>query len=238
MSDLSWKTKKEIIIENVYRDPFLTVSDLAELADTTSRYVRTILSAENLSLLKLRKEYARKIENRDISKGDNLLLSYIYDTPFSTVVKFLHNKRIIINNTGDINEILPDADKNYKAFSYQHLRSDHPWCISTVFIKNDLYTDSSEDELAYSKLMEYFHRLLNKSRVELSAVDFFIDLSNGQIAAYLDLSSLAPILCARQYLSVDSSIVVYQLAYFSGGQVGISISKSGKISIKRKNAAV
>lgn len=45
-------------------DPFLTVEELSEQAATTPRYVRTILSEAGLSLNRLRKQYARRLERR------------------------------------------------------------------------------------------------------------------------------------------------------------------------------
>ena len=57
-------TKKEKIINFARNDPFLKISDIAEHVQTTPRYVRTILSEANISLMKLREKYARKIEQK------------------------------------------------------------------------------------------------------------------------------------------------------------------------------
>lgn len=56
------ETKKEYIIRLAKKDPFLKIEEIAEIAQTTQRYVRTILSEANLSLMNLREEYARKME--------------------------------------------------------------------------------------------------------------------------------------------------------------------------------
>ncbi|MEJ6949932.1 GntR family transcriptional regulator [Natronospora cellulosivora (SeqCode)] len=61
-------TKKEQIINFAQSDPFLKISDIAEHVQTTPRYVRTILSEANISLMKLREKYARNMEKR--LKGD------------------------------------------------------------------------------------------------------------------------------------------------------------------------
>lgn len=55
-------TKKEQIINFAQSDPFLKISDIAENVQTTLRYVRTILSEANISLMKLREKYARNME--------------------------------------------------------------------------------------------------------------------------------------------------------------------------------
>ena len=57
-------TKKEQIINFAQSDPFLKISDIAEHVQTTPRYVRTILSEANISLMKLREKYARNMEKR------------------------------------------------------------------------------------------------------------------------------------------------------------------------------
>lgn len=57
-------TKKEQIINYAQSDPFLKISDIAEYVQTTPRYVRTILSEANISLMKLREKYARNMEKR------------------------------------------------------------------------------------------------------------------------------------------------------------------------------
>ena len=57
-------TKKEQIINFAQSDPFLKISDIAENVQTTPRYVRTILSEANISLMKLREKYARNMEQR------------------------------------------------------------------------------------------------------------------------------------------------------------------------------
>ncbi len=62
MEHFAYETKKEYIIRLAKEDPFLKIEEIAEIAQTTQRYVRTILSEANLSLMNLREEYARKME--------------------------------------------------------------------------------------------------------------------------------------------------------------------------------
>jgi len=50
--------KREKIVRLAKDDPFLTVEKIATLADTTARYVRTVLYENNISLQELRKLYA------------------------------------------------------------------------------------------------------------------------------------------------------------------------------------
>lgn len=57
-------TKKRQIIRLARKDPFLRVEEIAVSADTTPRYVRTILSEAGMSLTQLRRSYARSMERQ------------------------------------------------------------------------------------------------------------------------------------------------------------------------------
>lgn len=59
------QTKKDNIIKLATNEPFLSISDIAEMADTTQRYVRTILSEADISLMKLRKENYERLEKEN-----------------------------------------------------------------------------------------------------------------------------------------------------------------------------
>lgn len=57
-------TKKEQILVLARRDPFLKIEEIAAKVDTTPRYVRTTLSEAKISLMQLRRSYARHMEKR------------------------------------------------------------------------------------------------------------------------------------------------------------------------------
>jgi hypothetical protein len=58
------KTKKDKILNIARQDPFLKVEEIAAKVGTTPRYVRTILSEAKISLMQLRRSYARRMEER------------------------------------------------------------------------------------------------------------------------------------------------------------------------------
>jgi hypothetical protein len=68
------QTKKDQILNLARQDPFLKVEEIAAKVETTPRYVRTILSEAKISLMQLRRSYARRMERRlgiDVTlKGD------------------------------------------------------------------------------------------------------------------------------------------------------------------------
>lgn len=61
---MSNETIKARVISAVRSDPFLSIDEIASKVETTPRYVRTILSEAKISLLQLRKEYAKKMEKQ------------------------------------------------------------------------------------------------------------------------------------------------------------------------------
>ena len=78
------ETKKEQILNLARQDPFLKVEEIAARVETTPRYVRTILSEAKISLMQLRRNYARRMERRlgiDVGlKGDGPGLASTFDT--------------------------------------------------------------------------------------------------------------------------------------------------------------
>ncbi|NMB39086.1 MAG: hypothetical protein GX994_05885 [Firmicutes bacterium] len=58
------ETIKSRVIQTVYDDPFLSIDEIADKVTTTPRYVRTILSEAGLSLMQLRKQYAKAMEKQ------------------------------------------------------------------------------------------------------------------------------------------------------------------------------
>lgn len=78
------QTIKAAVISEVRRDPFLSIDEIAARVQTTPRYVRTILSEAQLSLLQLRKRYAKKMEKQLQLKADQMVVSE-YDSQLKVV---------------------------------------------------------------------------------------------------------------------------------------------------------
>jgi len=141
-------TKKEQIINFAQSDPFLKISDIAEYVQTTPRYVRTILSEANISLMKLREKYARNMEKRLENNGDGGLqakVSLREEYSFNN----LSSGEIIIEN---IDDDYPDIqrfnsdDKLMKIYQISYV-DDNPYCIHELltFIDNDVNRDRLEN---------------------------------------------------------------------------------------------
>ena len=141
-------TKKEQIINFAQSDPFLKISDIAEYVQTTPRYVRTILSEANISLMKLREKYARNMEKR--LKNDE-------HSELQAKVSLREEYSFNDLESGSIE--IEGADENL----FQDIES---------FNENDelirIFQVQSVDEKPYCvhELITYLEKDINKSRLE------------------------------------------------------------------------
>ncbi len=141
-------TKKEQIINFAQSDPFLKISDIAEYVQTTPRYVRTILSEANISLMKLREKYARNMEKRLKNNDHNELQAkvslreeYSFNNLESGIIEI---EKVDENHFQDI-ERFHDKDELIKIFQVQTVDK-KPYCIH--------------------ELITYMDREINKDRLE------------------------------------------------------------------------
>lgn len=234
MSDLEWKTKKEKILENARKDPFLKIEDLAKLANTTPRYVRTILSEANLSLMQLRREYARKMENRDGNLCDHLLFNYLISVPFASENQVLAKEEMIFNSPDDFNALSGDINRDYVCQSYLHLIKGTPWCISTALVKKK-EIDLGDNRLIASELFSRLCKTIKDLEIKVSSIDLEIKQATNQIASLLKISPLAPIFRVRQSIESNSQTIALMLLYFNYKQVTLSFSHNKGLIINRKS---
>lgn len=233
MSNFDWKTKKEKILENARRDPFLKIEDLAKIADTTPRYVRTILSEANMSLMELRREYARKMENKNNNICDKILFNYLINVPFTTDNKILMEDKIIFNESADFNLLSGNISDDHYFFSYLHLIREKPWCVSTVLVKREEITKGF-NKMEPGQLFTHLCKILENKEAKISNIDLEINPSTNQIANLLDISPLTPLLRVRQSLELGSQAAALIVLYFNYNQVSLSLSYSNGIVINRR----
>lgn len=58
------KTTKKKIIDAAKENPWRKVADIADIADTSERYVRTVLSEQQISLTQLRRESYEELREK------------------------------------------------------------------------------------------------------------------------------------------------------------------------------
>ncbi|MFW6007415.1 MAG: GntR family transcriptional regulator [Halanaerobiales bacterium] len=141
-------TKKEQIINFAQSDPFLKISDIAKHVETTPRYVRTILSEADISLMNLRKKYARNMEERlktskyqDLQAKVSLKEEYSYNSLNTENIKV---ETIDEDGFDDIQRIKPD-DELMRIYQVRKI-DERPFCVH--------------------ELITYMDRDVNKARLE------------------------------------------------------------------------
>lgn len=231
--NFNYKPKKDIIIENAYRDPFLKIEDLAQIADTTSKYVRTILSESRVSLMELRKEYARKIEDREYNIVERMILNYLLKTPFLSGEKTEEIDGLLLNNTTDVNNIAELIQANYFYRSYKYMMRNRCWALSTVFLENSTFS-SDKDVLPMQELIEILNEMILTKKAEISSMEFTVDLSTEQVSSLLKINNFCPVLKIKQMISVNQDILVLVLVYLNARQISFSLSHNGGLIINRK----
>ncbi|MFP4661429.1 MAG: hypothetical protein ACLFPF_04490 [Halanaerobiales bacterium] len=235
MSSFNFKTKKEIILENAYRDPFLKIDDLAKKADTTSRYVRTILSESSVSLMELRKQYARKIENKKYNFNDRLILNYLMKIPFQSKEKVLKIDDLLLNNPLDIDDLSSDVRNQYVYNSYKYIVKNKSWGLCTVFTDKEYY-GLTEEDISFKGLLDLLNSKMDENDLDISNINIVVDISTGLVNQFLGISNLSPVLRIKQTICKESDVLALLLVYFDTQQVSLSLSHSGGFAINRKRA--
>ncbi|HKM18063.1 MAG TPA: hypothetical protein VJ064_07570 [Limnochordia bacterium] len=120
------QTIKAKVIQVVQNDPFLSIDEIAAKVRTTPRYVRTILSEANLSLMQLRKQYAKHMEHQLYRKKKRV-----------PVEKADPQIRLITIQDRDIAELLgQDPETNLLRLSKLQLLHNFPcFCQLTTYLE-------------------------------------------------------------------------------------------------------
>lgn len=133
-------TKKEQIINFAQSDPFLKITDIAENVQTTPRYVRTILSEANISLMKLREKYAKNMEKRlknnkynDLQAKVSLREEYTYNNVKTGDIKVEPYDN---NNDNEVIKKIKEDDEMMKISQVQYV-DDSPYCVHELITYMD-----------------------------------------------------------------------------------------------------
>ncbi|MFW6022904.1 MAG: GntR family transcriptional regulator [Halanaerobiaceae bacterium] len=132
-------TKKEQIINFAQSDPFLKISDIAEYVQTTPRYVRTILSEANISLMKLREKYARNMEKRLKNDEHNELqakVSLREEYSFNNLNSGNIHVELANENLFPEIECFNDDDELIKIYQIQFV-DENPYCVHELITYMD-----------------------------------------------------------------------------------------------------
>lgn len=214
-------TKKEQIINFAQSDPFLKISDIAEYVQTTPRYVRTILSEANISLMKLREKYARNMEKRlkndeqyELQAKVSLRDEYSYNdlNPESIEVE-----QVDENQFPEIQRFR-EEDELIKISQVQAV-DDRPYCVHELIT----YLDKDVNQERLENLQSVYDLLgrkginnlqfMNNVIIVESPADiirkYFPDVENVLVSNRMILLNKIPIGIERIYLRTDLTKVEF-----------------------------
>lgn len=210
-------TKKEQIINFARHDPFLKISDIAKNVETTPRYVRTILSEANISLMNLREKYARNMEQRLEGKDNNLqkatvrLLKEEGDVQVSEIIL----RRISNFECKELVKTHPDEEL-YK-ITQKKLVGGRPYSLQEVitYLSTDINQERISNldslyELFGSKGVEGF-----KFRSNVVQVEKF----NPIVANQLGLDNEEPIIKSQRVILIDKMPIGIENFYFDANSI-------------------
>jgi hypothetical protein len=216
-------TKKEQIINFAQNDPFLKISDIAEYVQTTPRYVRTILSEANISLMKLREKYARSMEKRlqvqdapiDAQnavrfrpiqgglKAGEIQIQLIFEEEYEELQKINKDEKL-----WRINQICYSAEK--------------PFCVKEIitFFPEDLTNEKVE---SMESVYELFGRKgINRLLFQDNIVRF--DPPNEEVRKLLNVKKMELVMIISRYILLNKIPIGMENYYLRTDKVEISFA--------------
>lgn len=201
-SNLYELTKKERVIYLAQEDPFLKVEKIAQLAETTSHYVRTVLSEANLSLTKLREDYAREKSTKE--EQNKFLLDLLDLSELGAI------------NSKEQNEVIVNEDYNFAKRGENEL-------IETL-----LFT-AGEEPLFVSSLLfssklsiSDISQLQRIEDISVSDLEVEIKSSSQQLADILNLEEDSLLFTLKKKIYLADKFQGINIVYFSAQKFKLS----------------
>ncbi|AGB40435.1 hypothetical protein Halha_0442 [Halobacteroides halobius DSM 5150] len=210
-------TKKEQIINFARHDPFLKISDISERVETTPRYVRTILSEANISLMDLREKYARNMEQRLEGKHDDLQKATIQllkqdgeiaagDVQLQQVDDFEFGELAPTNPEEELYKIVQVRMVDQKAYGLQEI---------ITYLSSDINQDRICD---LNSLYELFgSKGVNNLKFRNNVIQ--VERANSFLSCQLDIEANGPIVKSQRVIFIDKIPVGVENYYFDANSV-------------------
>ncbi|MFW5980084.1 MAG: hypothetical protein ACOCQ2_01815 [Halanaerobiales bacterium] len=228
----NWKSKKQKIIDFVKNDPFLKIDELAKLADTTTKYVRTTLSEANISLMKMRKKYVRKIEGE--GKSQQFLFTYLIENSLYKNDKIKDVSELILNNPQDLNYFFGDFKENYIYKFFKHSIGEMVWSISGIFVPKT-YEEilKNTSNLSNNKLYNLKNELKAEEIIDISNINIEIERAIEPLAGSLGIKQMSSVFKITQFIKLKEDKRLLLLAYFPSDRVNLSLSDNRGLIINK-----
>ncbi|WP_027339341.1 hypothetical protein [Halonatronum saccharophilum] len=200
-------TKKERVVYLAKKDPFLKVDRIAQLAETTAHYVRTVLSEANLSLTKLRREYAKSNGNR--SRQNELLLD-LFKAEDSGGLKGIVQDSLILNDYSKYQDIVKKKKDSLEK-SVLFKEDGLPIMLNTIFLLSKYGVKD-------------FHRFRERRDVKISDLKIRIEEAKNDLTKYLEGSRF--LLVLEKDISLSGRLVGQDIIYLNPDKMELILTKS------------
>ncbi|NLJ25172.1 MAG: hypothetical protein GX354_07080 [Firmicutes bacterium] len=227
------ETKKEQILRLARQDPFLKVEEIAAKVDTTPRYVRTILSEAKISLMQLRRSYARRMEQRlgiDVGiRGSEPGLT----TPIADTDRCLGSDEIRIHKVerSDWATLLGvAADEPLLMLSRVRMMDGQPFFVSQVVTTGDF--SLSEEMLASDMPLPELLGLTQPDATELKKWSLEVEPADPYITACLGVSNGEPVMRSGNLIVAKGRPVGLEFSIFPAYGVRFILDGDGEYELR------
>lgn len=227
------ETKKDLILALARRDPFLKIDEIAREASTTARYVRTILSEAKLSLMELRKQYARTMQRR-------LGVDVVVPDPSRGLTQALTSsgRHVGVNQLGVVRTMNSEVartlgvspDTPLLMLTRLRLVDDQPFFVNQIVTNQGLTVDAD--------VMESEQPLRKALGLEIPGRTRFVDRSievvpaDESLAQSLGLEPGEPLLKSGNLILTDGEPVGIEYNYFSAYRVRFVLTSDVDYSLQ------
>lgn len=227
------ETKKEIILALARRDPFLKIEEIARQAGTTPRYVRTILSEARLSLMELRKEYARTMQRR---LGVDVIIPDASHGLTEALVSA--GRHVGVNQIGVVKSVNPELaltlglppNEPLLVLTRLRLVDDRPFFVNQIVTHQTVTVDA--------EIMESERPLRQVLGLEIPGRTRFVNRSievipgDEVIASHLGIETGQPVLKLGNVIVTDDKPVGIEYNFFSAYRVRFVLTSAGDYALQ------
>lgn len=219
------------MLELARRDPFLKIEEIAVHAETTPRYVRTILSEAKVSLMELRKNYARSMQRRlnvDVTVRNQGLTDALADSGRAVSLNHLGVEKTIDPDLAQILHCTPDTP--LLVVSRVRLVDGQPFFVNQVVTQRDLTVGA--DLMAVEKPLRQVLGLDLPGRTTFVDRSVEVRPADDSLASHLGLAPGCPVMQSGNVIVTDGERVGIEFNYFDAFRVRFVLTGASDYVLK------
>lgn len=226
-------TKKEQILNLARKDPFLRVEEIAAKADTTPRYVRTILSEAKLSLMALRRNYARTMERRlgidvTVDRSGRGLTDALSLAGNQLGVNRVQVEKVLMPELAEA--LAVDPNEPLLKVSRVRLVNGRPFFVNEVVTHKSLVV--SEDVVSSEKPLRQLLGLEAPGATEFVDRSLEVERATPYVAASLGIAPGEPVIKSGNVILTRGERVGIEFNYFDAFRVRFVLAGASEYTLK------